>query len=172
MVLFGDKSPPLFSRDVGNNVAFSVGELSKKPFTYGGASMIAQKIVKEETFDSATIVFNKFLSAMSYTQQTATIASPEQMLSRPEYEAYEFEEDQRLYHIQDLFEFQLSSTLYYAVCENFAAELGARMNAMDSASKNASEMLKALNISYNRKRQAAITTELTEIISGAAAVQK
>jgi len=65
----------------------------------------------------------------------------------------------------------LNTQLYKAVLDSNASEHGARMTAMDKASDNANEMLRSLKISYNRARQAAITTELTEIVSGAAALQ-
>ena len=65
----------------------------------------------------------------------------------------------------------LNTQLYKAVLDANASEHGARMTAMDKASDNANEILRALRISYNRARQAAITTELTEIVSGAAALQ-
>jgi len=87
-----------------------------------------------------------------------------------EYDAFEFEEDQALFQKQDLYEFQLAATLYGAVTENAASELSARMTAMENASKNAGDILKRLNVFYNRGRQAAITTELSEIIGGAAAL--
>jgi len=65
----------------------------------------------------------------------------------------------------------LNTQLYKAVLDAHASEHGARMTAMDKASENANELLRNLKISYNRARQAAITTELTEIVSGAAALQ-
>jgi F-type H+-transporting ATPase subunit gamma len=65
----------------------------------------------------------------------------------------------------------LNTQLFKAVLDAHASEHGARMTAMDKATENANELLKALKISYNRARQAAITTELTEIVSGAAALQ-
>ena len=65
----------------------------------------------------------------------------------------------------------LNTQVYKAVLDANASEHGARMTAMDKASENANELLKSLKISYNRARQAAITTELTEIVSGAAALQ-
>jgi len=65
----------------------------------------------------------------------------------------------------------LNTQLYKAVLDSHASEHGARMTSMDKASENANEMLRNLKLSYNRARQAAITTELTEIVSGAAALQ-
>jgi len=151
-------------------MAFSVGDVSRRPFSLATANLITDKILNEETFDSVTVISNKFVSLLVYNQVLKDIPSPSVLLKTKELYDYEFEDDARLFHAKDLFEFQLASTLYQAYTENVASELGARRNAMDSASKNAGEMLKALNLSYNRKRQAAITTELTEIISGAAAV--
>jgi len=65
----------------------------------------------------------------------------------------------------------LNTQLYKAVLDAWASEQGARMTAMDKATENASELLRGLKITYNRSRQAAITTELTEIVSGASALQ-
>ena len=73
--------------------------------------------------------------------------------------------------IEELMPMILNTQLYKAVLDSNASEHGARMTAMDKASENANELLKSLKISYNRARQAAITTELTEIVSGAAALQ-
>jgi len=171
LVNIGGKGNGLFARDQSNRIAFSVMELGKKPFPFAGVMPITEKIMQEESFDSVTVIFNKFQTVISYVQEVKELPSPSQLLSRVELFDYEFEEDQRLFHVQDLFEFGLGSTIYHAFCEGSASELGARMSAMDSASRNAGDMLKSLNVSYNRKRQAAITTELTEIISGAAAVQ-
>jgi F-type H+-transporting ATPase subunit gamma len=171
LVSMGDKGNNLFGRDQSQRMAFSIGDMGRRPFGFASVSLITDKIMQEETFDSVSVIHNKFLSVISYTQVVKDIPSPGQLLSRPELADYEFEEDQRLFHVQDLFEFELGAALYSAHTESVAAELGARMNAMDSASRNAADMLKSLNVTYNRKRQAAITTELTEIISGASAVE-
>jgi F-type H+-transporting ATPase subunit gamma len=69
-----------------------------------------------------------------------------------------------------LYEFYVSSSLYHALLNNFASETSSRMNAMENASKNAGEMLDKLTLQFNKARQAKITMELCEIISGASAV--
>jgi len=170
LITMGDKAVQVLGRDQGERILFSFGDLSKKIFNFAAAGVVTERIMKEATFDSVSLIFNKFISAISYVQQTVNIPSPAQILENKALADYEFEEDQRIWHVQDLFEFELASTIYHAYCQGTAAELGARMAAMDSASRNAVDMLKNLNITYNRGRQAAITTELTEIISGAAAV--
>jgi len=73
--------------------------------------------------------------------------------------------------MEDLFEYSLATKLYSSLVENAAAELAARMTSMDNATKNAGEMFNNLQLSYNRKRQAGITTELSEIVAGAESVQ-
>jgi len=171
LVTVGDKSIQGLARDQASKVAFHIGDLSKKPFTFVGASVIAEKIMAEETFDSVTVFSNKFISPIAYGQEITEIPSPAQLANRKEIFDYEFEEDDRLFQLPDLVEFELANTIYHAYCEGTAAELGARMAAMDSATRNAQDMLKNLNIAFNRGRQAAITTELNEIISGASAVQ-
>lgn len=73
--------------------------------------------------------------------------------------------------MQDLAELGFAAVLYNGMCENAASEMGARMSAMDNSTRNAKEMLGKLSLQFNRSRQAAITTELIEIISGAAALE-
>lgn len=171
IVTLGDKAIQGISRDQPDKVGFHVTEISKKPFTFAGASVVAEKIMHEITFDSVTVYHNKFISAISYGQDSTNIPSAAQLANRKEIYDYEFEEEDRLFHLPDLVEFELASTIFHAYCESTAAELGARMSAMDSATRNAQDMLKNLNIAFNRGRQAAITTELNEIISGASAIQ-
>lgn len=72
---------------------------------------------------------------------------------------------------RDLFEFQLATQLYSSMLENSTSEQAARMAAMDNATNNAADMLSALTLKYNRQRQAIITSELIEIISGAEALK-
>jgi len=171
VICMGDKSSQLLGRDQAHRISFAFGELSRKPFTFAAASIISERIMKEESFDTISLIFNRFGTAISYSQETRQIPSPALLLEQKGLSDYEFEEDQRAWHVQDLVEFVVASAVYHAYCDGSAAELGARMAAMDSASRNASDMLKSLSVSYNRGRQAAITTELTEIISGAAAIQ-
>jgi len=170
IVPVGSKGSGILGREFGNRIPFSFDDMGKKPY-FPSFSLLTEKIIKQvHNFDSITVLYNKFNSIISFTPESKDIPSPNQILSKIELSDYEFEDDQRIFQVQDLFEFELGALLYYSFVEGSASELGARMSAMDSASRNAKDMLKALNIAYNRKRQAAITTELTEIISGAAAI--
>jgi F-type H+-transporting ATPase subunit gamma len=136
------------------------------------AAQAAMKAFENKEFDVVQIVYSEFKNAA--TQRFAT----EQFLPIPKVQKKEnvkkadfiFEPEKNKL-IAELMPKILNTQLYKAVLDASASEHGARMTAMDKASDNANELLKALRISYNRARQAAITTELTEIVSGAAALQ-
>jgi F-type H+-transporting ATPase subunit gamma len=123
-------------------------------------------------FDVVEIIYSEFKNAA--TQRFAT----ERFLPIPKVKKKEgaakadfiFEPNKELL-IAELMPKILNTQLYKAVLDANASEHGARMTAMDKATENADELLRSLKISYNRARQAAITTELTEIVSGAAALE-
>ena len=129
---------------------------------------------KQKEFDAVEVVYSEFKNAATQrfaAEQFLPIAKTKQDASTKNTKAdfiFEPEKDQL---IAELMPKILNTQLYKAVLDCNASEHGARMTAMDKASENANELLKSLKISYNRARQAAITTELTEIVSGAAALQ-
>jgi len=171
LIPLGEKASSLYARDQAQRLAFIVGDLGKRPFNFSSASYIAEKILTEEPFDSITLIYNRFTSAISYTQEVKDLPSFTQFMDYQERADYDPEDGDDDQAYLDLTEFHVASTIFSAGVEGACAELSARMGAMDSASKNAGEMLKLLNVYYNRRRQAAITTELTEIISGASAIE-
>ena len=137
----------------------------------------AQEAIKgfrNKDFDAIEVVYSEFKNAA--TQQfiaEAFLPIPKNAIEKggaSKKADFIFEPTQDLL-IAELMPKILNTQLYKAVLDCNASEHGARMTAMDKASENANEMLKTLKISYNRARQAAITTELTEIVSGAAALQ-
>jgi F-type H+-transporting ATPase subunit gamma len=134
----------------------------------------------KEEIDSIYLVYNEFKSAMSQKVIVAPLLPLEPSPPR-ELEPGEQEwERQRVYLyepdlpslLERLVPMYVEATLARALLESMASELGARMTAMDSATKNASEMISKLTLEYNRARQAAITTELMEIIGGAEALRE
>jgi F-type H+-transporting ATPase subunit gamma len=136
------------------------------------ASQAAMKAFEENKFDVVEIVYSQFKNAA--TQQFHV----ERFLPIPKVEkkagaskANFIFDPSEAELVAELMPKILNTQLYKAVLDSNASEHGARMTAMDKASENANEMLRGLKISYNRARQAAITTELTEIVSGAAALQ-
>jgi F-type H+-transporting ATPase subunit gamma len=135
-------------------------------------SQAAVKAFEKKEFDVVELVYSEFRNAAT---QRFTV---ERFLPIPKIEAKEgarkvdfIFEPERNELIAELMPKILNTQLYKAVLDANASDHGARMTAMDKATENANELLKNLKISYNRARQAAITTELTEIVSGAAALQ-
>ncbi|KAI5660006.1 hypothetical protein M9H77_28799 [Catharanthus roseus] len=178
-VVLGEKAKAQLIRDSKKDIELSMTELQKNPLNYTQVSVIADDILKNVEFDALRIVFNKFQSVVSFVPTTATILSPEVVEKEAEsggklgdLDSYEIEgAESKSEVLQNLAEFQFSCVLFNAVLENACSEQGARMSAMDSSSRNAGDMLDRLTLTYNRTRQASITTELIEIISGASALE-
>ncbi len=146
--------------------------LNLKFETVQAVAVAAVKAFENKEFDVIEIVYSEFKNAA--TQRFAV----ERFLPIPKVEKKEgvkkadfIFEPNREELVAELMPKILNTQLFKAVLDAHASEHGARMTAMDKASENANELLKGLKISYNRARQAAITTELTEIVSGAAALQ-
>lgn len=178
-VVLGEKAKMQLIRDSRKDIDICMTELQKNPLNYTQVAALADDILKNVQFDALRIVFNKFGSVVSFLPTMSTVLSPE-IVEREseaggtlgELDSYEIEGGETKSEIlQNLAEFQLSCVLFNAVLENACSEQGARMSAMDSSSRNAGEMLDRLTLTYNRTRQASITTELTEIISGASALE-
>jgi F-type H+-transporting ATPase subunit gamma len=122
--------------------------------------------------DAVELVYSEFKNAATQrfvSEQFLPVTKTEKVKGQKQQD-FIFEPDKDVL-IEELMPKILNTQLYKAVLDANASEHGARMTAMDKATENANELLKALKISYNRARQAAITTELTEIVSGAAALQ-
>ncbi|MQL88225.1 hypothetical protein Taro_020792 [Colocasia esculenta] len=177
-VVLGEKGKVQLVRDSKKHIELSIAEIQKNPLNYTQVSVLADEILKNVEFDALRIVYNKFHSVVSFVPTVSTILSPEVVERESEaggkigdLDSYEIEGGETKAEIlQNLSEFQFSCVLFNAALENACSELGARMSAMDSSSRNAGEMLDRLTLTYNRTRQASITTELTEIISGASAL--
>ncbi|XP_010259911.1 PREDICTED: ATP synthase subunit gamma, mitochondrial-like [Nelumbo nucifera] len=178
-VILGEKAKAQLVRDSKKDIEISITELQKNPLNYTQVSVLADDILKNVEYDVLRIVFNKFHSVVSFVPTVATVLSPEVVEREAEaggklgdLDSYEIEGGETKGEIlQNLAEFQFSCVLFNAVLENACSEQGARMSAMDSSSRNAGEMLDRLTLTYNRTRQASITTELIEIISGASALE-
>ena len=123
-------------------------------------------------FDVCTVVYNRFKSAMTQVvtrQQLIPLPPPEGAGNDLGGAIYEYEPDEAEI-LTALLPRNLDTQVFRSLLENAASEQGARMTAMDNATRNAGDMIKRLTLNYNRTRQAAITKELIEIISGAQAV--
>ena len=131
-------------------------------------NLIIEKFQKEE-FDFCTIFFNKFKNVISQIPQAQQIIPLENENKDKDEKLesnYEFEPDEDEI-LSNLLPKNISTQIFKAMLENSASEQGSRMTAMDNATRNAGDLVDKLTIQYNRSRQAAITKELIEIISGA-----
>ncbi|MBF0304610.1 MAG: F0F1 ATP synthase subunit gamma [Alphaproteobacteria bacterium] len=173
----GRKARDQMRRDHGKLMVEHVDGIGRKGIAFADADAIARRIeamyVAGE-FDVCTIVYNRFKSAISQiiTRQQLIPFVPPPVEAQPADASgaiYEFEpaEDAIL---AELLPRNLATQVFRALLENNASEQGARMTAMDNATRNAGDMINRLTLTYNRTRQAQITKELIEIISGAEAL--
>tara|TARA_B110000259_G_scaffold154844_1_gene175650 strand:+ start:9404 stop:10276 length:873 start_codon:yes stop_codon:yes gene_type:complete len=173
IITVGKKGREQLKRDLSDKMINHVDLSEVKKLGYVHASDIATDIIARfnaEEFDVATIFYNKFESVMNQIPTKLQLIpakfETEEGADVPLYE-YEPSETEIL---ADLLPRALSTQVFTALLENGASEQGARMSAMDNATRNAGDMIDKLTIVYNRSRQAAITNELIEIISGAEAL--
>ena len=136
------------------------------------AAQAAVKAFRDKEFDAVELVYSEFKNAATQRFVVEPFLPIPKAQSTGTNVKADFIFDPNIEElIAELMPKILNTQLYKAVLDANASEHGARMTAMDKASENANELLRSLKISYNRARQAAITTELTEIVSGAAALQ-
>lgn len=170
IVCVGDKSRSMLSRTHAKNIIFVANEVGRLPPTFIDASKLATEILNSGyEFTDGKIVYNRFKSVVSYNLSNIPIfsrAAVEKAANLAVYDSLDADV------IQNYLEFSLASLLFYTMKEGACSEQSSRMTAMDNASKNAGEMIDKLTLTFNRTRQAVITRELIEIISGAAALEK
>jgi F-type H+-transporting ATPase subunit gamma len=172
----GRKGRDSLRRDYAKLIGESMTEVGRKRLAFAEAKEIADKILAmfhAGGFDVCSIVYNRFKSAISQIvtlQQLIPFAPPAAMPDAAgSTGVYEFEPSEEEI-LAALLPSNLAVQIFTALLENGASEQGARMTAMDNATRNAGEMIDRLTINYNRTRQAVITKELIEIISGAEAL--
>ncbi len=178
----GRKGRELLQREFGSLIIETSEETDKRGPGYDEADTIGQKITalfETGEFDVCTIVYNHFKSVMTQIvtfQQIIPFADSAHAAESDDAEGqidrggaiYEFEPEEAEI-LEQLLPYNLSIQVFRSLLESAASEQGARMTAMDSATRNAGEMIDKLTLNYNRTRQAKITGELIEIISGAEA---
>ncbi|KAK9386240.1 ATPase, F1 complex, gamma subunit domain-containing protein [Lipomyces mesembrius] len=168
LVILGDKAKTQLARTYASNIVLSFNQVGKEIPTFAEAQTIADQIFKlGKKYDSIEIVYNKFKSGISFEPTSVPAFTEESLKSSPNFSAYDIEEDLA----EDLTEFALANAIYWALAEGHACEQSARRSAMDNASKNAGDMIGRYSILYNRTRQAVITNELVDIITGASSLQ-
>nr|AIX97508.1 mitochondrial gamma chain [Ceratosolen solmsi] len=169
IVCIGEKSRAILQRLFAKNILFVATEVGRKPPTFNDAAKITIELMNSGySFGSGKIIFNRFRSVVSYVIDELPLYSKQSVTSASKISLYDSLDNDV---IQSYLEFSLASMLFYSMKEGACSEQSSRMTAMDNASKNAGEMIDSLTLTFNRTRQAVITRELIEIISGAAALE-
>ena len=173
IITIGSKGNDQLKRVYGKYIIDKISFKDLKQITINESDQVTSKIIEmfnSEQFDICTIFYNKFKSVISQepqAQQIIPIESNEETSGNEQDKAsYEYEPEEEEI-LENLLPKNISTQIFKAFLENAASEQGSRMSAMDNATRNAGELINKLTINYNRSRQAVITKELIEIISGA-----
>lgn len=169
VICVGDKSRAILQRLYGQNIEMVCNEIGRLPPTFLDAAKLTNAILNMGyEYTEGKIIYNKFKSVVSYAVANMPIFSLKAVESAEKLPVYDSLDSEV---IQSYLEYSLASMLFYAMKEGACSEQSSRMTAMDNASKNAGEMIDKLTLTFNRTRQAVITRELIEIISGASALE-
>ena len=172
IITVGTKGLDQIKREYGKFVIKKFSFKDKKKVSFNEADIVGQEIISlfnNNEFDKCILFYNNFKNVITQIPQAQQIIPAETKESRANDEktlSYEFEPDEDEI-LEDLLPKNISIQVFKALLENAASEQGSRMTAMDNATRNAGDLVDKLTINYNRSRQASITKELIEIISGA-----
>ena len=171
IITVGSKGNDQLKRNFGDKIIENISFKNSKNTNFFDAEKVGKSIIdkfEKEEFDVCTIFYNQFKNVITQIPKAQQIIplEAENEDEKKHQESYEFEPDEDEI-LKNLLPKNISTQIFKAMLENSASEQGARMSAMDNATRNAGEMVDKLTIEYNRSRQAAITKELIEIISGA-----
>ena len=178
VITVGRKGRDYLRREYANRIIGEYSFAGKKRVEFSDVDEVAARItamLAAGEFDMCTVIYNRFVSVISQVPTEAQLvplpmpeAEPEEKPAGPQAQ-YEFEPDEEAI-LAALLPRNMAIQLFRALIESAAGEQGARMSAMDNATRNAGDMINRLTLNYNRTRQANITRELIEIISGAEAL--
>jgi len=172
IITVGSKGLDQIKREYGKYVIKKFSFKEKKQITFNEANIVGKEIIdlfKNEQFDKCILFYNNFknvITQVPQAQQIVPAKNKSEDIKEEKLSNYEFEPDEDEI-LEDLLPKNISTQVFKAFLENAASEQGSRMTAMDNATRNAGELVDKLTINYNRSRQASITKELIEIISGA-----
>jgi len=172
IITVGSKGLDQIKREYGKYVIKKFSFKDKKKITFAEAEIIGNEIINlfnSNEFDKCILFYNNFKNVITQIPQAQQIIPVEKKIPLEKNEdsiSYEFEPDEDEI-LEDLLPKNISTQVFRAFLENAASEQGSRMTAMDNATRNAGDLVDKLTINYNRSRQASITKELIEIISGA-----
>ena len=172
IITVGSKGLEQIKREYGKYVIKKFSFKEKKQISFNEAKIVGDEIISlfnQNEFDKCILFYNNFKNVITQIPQAQQIIPAENNSSDKTDEKthpYEFEPDEDEI-LEDLLPKNISTQIFKALLENAASEQGSRMTAMDNATRNAGDLVDKLTINYNRSRQASITKELIEIISGA-----
>jgi ATP synthase F1 gamma subunit len=169
VVVLGSKGKSALQRLFGERFIATMTDLDRKPIAFGDVVPLAEYIVSRN-FDQLTILSNKFVNVISFVPQQRTFTNFTEF--QKDYFSHVDLTGEKREILQSLYEYNVATLIYSSIVENQAVELAARMASMENATKNATDMIARLTLEYNKKRQAGITTELVEIISGAESIKQ
>ena len=171
IITVGSKGLDQIKREYGKHIIKKFSFKDKKQISFNEADIIGKEIINlfyQKEFDKCLLFYNNFKNVITQIPQSQQII-PAEIISETKADnnnLYEFEPDEDEI-LEDLLPKNISTQIFKAFLENAASEQGSRMTAMDNATRNAGDLVDKLTINYNRSRQASITKELIEIISGA-----
>ena len=171
IITVGSKGLDQLKRKYGKYIIQKMSFKDKKKISFNEAEEVGKLIIelfKKNEFDKCILFFNNFKNVITQIPQANQIIPTKQQQEKNinDNEVFDFEPDEDQI-LEDLLPKNISTQVFRAFLENAASEQGSRMTAMDNATRNAGDLVDKLTINYNRSRQAAITKELIEIISGA-----
>jgi len=164
LITLGERVKAGLLREFFHIIPLTVTELDKKPYSFFDFSLLADELINRK-YDVLHLVSNRWVNVLGFDTQELNIPKIDIVAARPDLPKGVDGDEKDI--INNFYSYYLASVIFSAAVESGAVELAARRAAMDSASKNAGELGKALVLERNRKRQGIITNELIEIISGA-----
>lgn len=172
VVAIGDKIKMQLLRSHPENVKLAFSGIGKDAPTFQESALISEKIINtldvDNQYNKISIYFNDPVSSLAFESTSKPIFNSSMIAQSPGLGKFDLAQDENV--ASDLFQYSFTNQILTAMAKGYAAEISARRNAMDNASKNAGDMISKYSILYNRTRQAVITNELVDIITGASSL--
>ncbi|KAI8904025.1 ATPase, F1 complex, gamma subunit domain-containing protein [Gorgonomyces haynaldii] len=167
IAVLGQKARTQLTRDHRQYIDLSFDGITKYGATWYETALVGDAILAAKLpHDGVSIIYNQFKSVIAYEASAIALPTFSTLNAAPKLAAYEIEEPV----LDNFAEFMFGNAIYWAVAEGYCSEMCAKRSAMENATKNAGEMIQKLTLRYNRGRQASITNDLIDIITGAMAV--
>jgi F-type H+-transporting ATPase subunit gamma len=175
IAIIGDKAKPQIAREARKNIFVTFSQVGKSNPSFSEAISLADGILallksKEIKEFKLNVLYNRFQSVISYSNTFHNVPTASIITNAPKIVLYAEEEPMSAEMVDNFVEFSLANLLFWGLVEGRAAEMASRRMAMENATKNSEQIVQNLTMRYNRTRQAVITNELVDIITGASAL--